>query len=90
MVANEEVTIKMLDGSACEVISTMTVNVIGRDETVHTLEAVRYILKPRNNLICIRVLNSERCGSKCNIELSRLAKKTGYSWRKRSVEGYTS
>ena len=46
----------MVDGSACEVIGTGTINVTKRDEMVHALEAVRYIPKARYNLISIRVL----------------------------------
>ena len=49
----------MVDGSACEVISTGTVKVIGRDGTVHALEAVWYVPKLRYNLISIRVLDRE-------------------------------
>ena len=42
MVIKEEGTVKIVDGSACEVIGTGTVKVTGRDETVRALEAVRY------------------------------------------------
>ena len=55
----ERVIVKMVDGSACEVISTGTVKVTGRDGTVRALEAVRYVPEARYNLICIRVLNEE-------------------------------
>ena len=40
LVANEEGIVKMVDGSVCEVIDTGTVNVTGRDETVHALKAI--------------------------------------------------
>ena len=40
LIAKEERTVKMLDGSACEVIDTRTINVRGRDETMHALEVV--------------------------------------------------
>ena len=43
MVAKEERTVKMVDGSACEVIDTVTVNFTGSDETVRALEAVWYV-----------------------------------------------
>jgi len=41
LVAKKEGTVKMVDSSACEVISTGTVKVTERDVTVCTLEAVR-------------------------------------------------
>ena len=47
LVTKEEEIVKMVDGLACEVIGTGTINVTGRDETVHALEAVRYVLKAR-------------------------------------------
>ena len=37
----EEAIIKMVDGSACEVIGTRTINIIERDGMIHALEAVR-------------------------------------------------
>jgi len=40
LVAKEEGTVKMVNGSACEVISTRKVNVTCRDGTVRTLESV--------------------------------------------------
>ena len=40
LVAKEEWIVKMVDGSACEIIDTETVKVIGRDGTVRALEAV--------------------------------------------------
>ena len=49
----------MVDGSACEVISTETVKVTGRDGTLRTLEAVWYVSEARYNLIFIRVLDEE-------------------------------
>jgi len=35
LVAKEEETVKMVDDSTCEVISTGIINVTGRDEMVH-------------------------------------------------------
>ena len=61
LVANEEGIVKMVDGSACEVIGTETVKVTGRDRTVHALEAVRYVQEAWYNLISIRVLDEEGC-----------------------------
>jgi len=43
LVAKDERIVKMVDGSACEVIGTGTVKVIGRDGTVRVLEAVWYV-----------------------------------------------
>ena len=40
LVAKEEGTVKMVDNSACKVIDTETVNVIGRDRTVHALKVI--------------------------------------------------
>jgi len=51
----------MVDDSACEVIETEAVKVIGRDGTVHALEAIRYVPEARYNLISIRVFDEEGC-----------------------------
>ena len=59
LVTKEEGIIKMMDGSACEVIGTGTVKVIGRDGIVCALEAVWYVPETRYNLISIRVLDEE-------------------------------
>jgi len=40
LVAKEEWTVKMVDGSVCEVINTRTMNVTGRDEMVRALKAI--------------------------------------------------
>jgi len=40
LVAKEEGIVKMVDGSACEVIGTRTVKVTERDVTVRALEAI--------------------------------------------------
>ena len=61
LVTKEEEIVKMVDGSACEVIGTGTVKITGRDETVRALEVVRYVLEARYNLISIRVLDKEGC-----------------------------
>ena len=42
LVAKEEVIVKMVDDSACKVISTGTVKVTERDGTVCALEVIRY------------------------------------------------
>ena len=55
----EEGIVKMVDGSACEVIVTRTVKVTGRDGTVRALEAVRFAPKAQYNLMFIRVLNEK-------------------------------
>ena len=36
----ENGTVKMMDGSACEIISTGTVKVTEKDEMMHALEAI--------------------------------------------------
>ena len=41
MAAKEKVIVKMVDASACEIISTETFKAIERDEIVHALKAVR-------------------------------------------------
>ena len=41
--AKKEGTVKMVDGSACEIIGTETVKVTCIDGMMHTLEAVRYV-----------------------------------------------
>ena len=61
LVAKEEGIVKTVDDSACEVISTETIKVTGRDEIVRALEAVRYVPKARYSLISIRVLDEEGC-----------------------------
>jgi len=40
LTAKEEGTVKMVDGSVCEIFDTGTVNIIGRDEMLRALEAV--------------------------------------------------
>jgi len=47
LVAKEEGIVKMVDGSACEIIGSKTVKVTGRDGTVRALEAVRYVPEAR-------------------------------------------
>ena len=61
LVVKEEEIVKIVDGSACEVIATRTVKVKERDGTVRALEAVWYVPKARYNLISIRVLDEEGC-----------------------------
>ena len=61
MIAKEEKFVKMVDGSACEVIGTGTVEFTERDGTVRALEAVRYVPETRYNLISMWVLNEEGC-----------------------------
>ena len=50
-----------INGSACEVIGTGTINVTCRDRTVHALEAVKYVPEAWYNLISIEVLDEEGC-----------------------------
>jgi len=59
LIAKEEETIKMVDGSSCEGIDTRTVKVTGRDGTMRALEVVRYVPEARYNLTFIGVLNEE-------------------------------
>jgi len=59
--AKEEGSVRIVDGSACEVIGTGSVNVTGRDGTMRTLEAVRYVSEARYNLISIVMLDSKGC-----------------------------
>ena len=61
LVAKEEEIVKMVDGSACDVIDTEIVKVTGRDEKVRALKAVRYVSEARYNLISIRVLEEKGC-----------------------------
>jgi len=77
LVAKEEVTIKMVNGLTCEVISTGTVNVTERDRTVRALEVVWYVLETRYNLISIVCSTKKDAGSKCNKTSSQLATKKG-------------
>ena len=58
-IVKEEGIIKMVDGSACEVIGTGTVKVTERDGIVHALEVVRYVPETQYNLISIGVLDEE-------------------------------
>ena len=59
--AKEKGIVKMVDGSACEVISTETIKIIERDGTVRTLEAVWYVPEARYNLISIGMFDKEGC-----------------------------
>jgi len=61
LVAKEEGTFKMVDGSAYEIIDTETINITYRDLTVHVLKAVRYVPEARYHLISIGVLDEEEC-----------------------------
>ena len=77
MVAKEEGTVKMMDGSACEVIGTETVKITERDGTVCALEAIQYVPEAPYNLISIRVLDEEGCRIQVQRDASQLAKETG-------------
>jgi len=57
--AKKEGTIKMVDGSACEVIGIGIINITKRNGTMHALETVRYVLEARYNLISIKVRDEE-------------------------------
>ena len=59
LVVKEKEIVKMVDDSACKVISTVTVKITHRDMTVCSLEAIRYVSEARYNLISIRVLHEE-------------------------------
>jgi len=59
LVAKEEGTLKMVDGSACDIIDTETIKVIERDRTMRALKAVRYVPEAWYNLIFIGVLDEE-------------------------------
>jgi len=61
LVAKEEETVKIVDGSTCEVIDTGTINVRCRDGTMRALEAIRYVPETQYNLIFIGVLDEEGC-----------------------------
>jgi len=61
LVANEEETVKMVNGSTCEIIGTKIINVTYRDGTVHALKAVWYVSEVWYNLIFIGVLDKEGC-----------------------------
>ena len=61
LVAKEEGTVKMMDGSACEIIDTETIKIIERDGTMRALEAVWYVSEVWYNLISIGVLDEEGC-----------------------------
>ena len=61
LVAKEEETVKIVDGSACEILSTETIIVTSRDKMVRALKTVRYVPQVRYNLISIWMLDSERC-----------------------------
>ena len=57
LIAKEEETVKMVNGSACEVIGTETIKVTERDETVRALEAAWSVSEAHYNLTSIGVLN---------------------------------
>ena len=61
MAAKEERIVKMVDGSACEVISTGIIKITERDGTMRAFEAVRYVPEARYKLISIKVLDEEGC-----------------------------
>ena len=61
LVAKDKGTVKMVDDSACKVISTGTVKITERDGRVRALEAIQYVLEARYDLISIGVLDEEGC-----------------------------
>jgi len=61
LVVKKEGTIKIMDGSACEVIVTRTIKVTERDRIVRALEAIRYVPEAQYNIISIEVLDKEGC-----------------------------
>ena len=77
LVAKEKRLVKMVDGSACEVIGIRTVKGTERDGMVRALEAVQYVPKALYNLISIGCSTKKDAGSKCNKASSQLTKETG-------------
>ena len=73
----EEEIVKIVDGSACEVIGTGTVKVTERDETMHALEAIWYVPEARYNPLSKGCSTKNDARSKCNKVSSQLAKETG-------------
>ena len=68
LVIKEEEIVKILDGSACEVIYTGTVKVAERDEMMHALEADRYVPEVRYNLIskgCLMKRDADLSATRC-------------------------
>jgi len=59
LVAKNEGTVKIVDGSTCEIIGIGTVKVTERDGMLRTQEAVRYVLEACYNLISIRCLTKK-------------------------------
>jgi len=59
LIVKKEGIVKMVDGSACEVIGTRAIKVKENDRMVHALEAIQYVLQARYSLISIRMLNEE-------------------------------
>ena len=59
LVAKKGGIVKMVDGSACEVIGTGIVKVTGRDGTMRALKAVWYVPEAQYNLISIRVFDEK-------------------------------
>ena len=64
LVAKEKRTIKIVDGSACEVIGTGIIKIIERDQTVCALEAVMYVPEVLYNFISIRYSTKKDARSK--------------------------
>ena len=90
LVIKEEGIVKMVDGSACEVIGSGTVKVTERDGTVCALEAVRYIPKARYNLISIGVLDEERCRIQMQQGVITVSQEDRIILEGKKLKGYTS
>ena len=61
LVIKKEGTVKMEDGSACEVIDIGIINVTEKDGMVRALKAIWYVPEARYNLISIEVLDEKGC-----------------------------
>jgi len=66
LIAKEERAVKMVDGSACKIIGTGTVNVTRRDGMVRALKVVWYVSEARYNLIFWGCSMNKDTRSKCN------------------------
>jgi len=77
LIGKKKETVKMVDGSAREVIGTGTANVTGIDGTMHTLEAIWYVPEAWYNLISIGMLDEKGCRIQVQQGVFTVVKKTG-------------
>ena len=61
LVVKEEEIVKMVNGSACQVVGTGTIKVTERDETVHALVVIQCVPEVWYNLLSIRMLDEKGC-----------------------------